>query len=612
MKFVVACLAVALVRGPAPAQQPAPQAGERPLARIQETQKVWDEKKVKCASCHHQFLPELVQAEARGRGVRFDAVFAAAVTQKSFAGFLDLDEIVQGTNFIDVVDDAWRLLAAHAAGVPHSLSTSAIAQSLAGTQRPDGSWRTMDARPPSSYSRFTATAVAARGVALYMPPQQAARKGVVLRRAAGWLARNPPATTEDRAFQLLGLFWTNADEATRKPVVAALKAAQAKDGGWSQLAGEKSDAYSTGTALYALHHGGGMPVADPVYAAGAKFLLGDQKPDGTWRVESRLNPTLPVSPGYFNSGFPHEREHQFSSITGTAWATLALLPTLPAVPPKNAPPVPDFAPPEEKAEWVRAALNGTAADLKKALDGGMNPNSKTKAGTTALMLAACDRAKVELLVAAGANVDARADTGITPLVVAARYYDSAATVGLLLKRGAAVNPPPGVAVRNNATALFVAATAGNPEVLRQLIGAKANVEADMKVLGKSATSPLRTAVQRGDVPVVQLLLDAKAAVDRSQVENITPLHIAVVANHADVVKALLAGGAKVNAADDEKTTALHYAAYANFPDTAVAEVLLAAGADRALKDATNRTPLEVAKAFGRAKLVALLGAAPRP
>jgi ankyrin repeat protein len=85
-----------------------------------------------------------------------------------------------------------------------------------------------------------------------------------------------------------------------------------------------------------------------------------------------------------------------------------------------------------------------------------------------------------------------------------------------------------------------------------------------------------------------------------------------VANHADVVKALLAGGAKVNAADDEKTTALHYAAYANFPDTAVAEVLLAAGADRALKDATNRTPLEVAKAFGRAKLVALLGAAPRP
>jgi ankyrin repeat protein len=609
MKRPLACLAVLTLACSAAAQQPADlrEAAAKPLSLIQKSQGVWDAK-AKCVSCHHQILPELAQAEARSRGVKFDTKFAAEVTAKTFAHLRDLDEIVQGTMFIDVLDDAWRLIAAHAAGIPQSLSTSAIAQFLAGSQRADGSWRTWDARPPSSSSQFTATAVAARGVALYMPETLKDQKQAVLGKAAAWLAKAAPATTEDRVFQLLGLHWTGTDGAIKKSA-AALKATQQKDGGWSYLPGENSDAYSTGTALYALHHAGGLVVNAPEYAKGLKFLLDSKHADGSWRVESRLNPTLPVSPDYFNPSFPHAREDKFISITGTAWATVAVMQAIPTAP---APVValPNFDPADEKVEWVRVSLNGTAADLKAALAKGMNPNSRTKAGTTPLMLAARDPEKVKLLLAEKANVNARADSGVTPLIVAARFYGNVEVVKLLIEAKAEVNAPKGVTVRNDANALFVAVTSGDAEMVRLLLDAKADVEADMKVLGVIVRSPLRSAVVRGDTEVVTVLLKAMAAPDRANAADITPLHIAVVGNRVDVVKALLKGGAKVNAADDEKTTALHYAAYANYPDTAVVEALLKAGADPTLKDMTDRTPLDVAKAFKRTKVAAVLAGKP--
>ena len=193
---ILACLVAFASTGRTLAQPPEPikplllqEAASKPLGLIQKSQAEWDRAAPDCVSCHHQILPEFVQSEARGRGIEYDATLARATASKTFAHFRDLDLFVQGYQHIDVMDEAWRLFAAHAAGVPASLTTSAIAQFLASAQRADGGWRTMDARPPQSHSRFTATALCARGVALYLPDSFREERQAVLRRAREWLLK---------------------------------------------------------------------------------------------------------------------------------------------------------------------------------------------------------------------------------------------------------------------------------------------------------------------------------------------------------------------------------------------------------------------------------------
>ena len=136
-----------------------------------------------------------------------------------------------------------------------------------------------------------------------------------------WLENAKPATTQDRAFHLLGLAWGNAAPATIKAAARALAATQRADGGWNQLPEMVSDAYATGQALYALNAAGKMAVSSPVYQKGVEYLLRTQAPDGSWHVETRAIWLQP----YFESGFPYGRD-QFISAAGTAWAVMALAP----------------------------------------------------------------------------------------------------------------------------------------------------------------------------------------------------------------------------------------------------------------------------------------------
>ena len=83
-----------------------------------------------------------------------------------------------------------------------------------------------------------------------------------------------------------------------------------------------SDAYATGQALYALRIGGLSPTSD-VYRRGVQYLLRTQLEDGSWFVRARGVPFQP----YFDYGFPHGTS-QFISAAATAWAVIALAPTL--------------------------------------------------------------------------------------------------------------------------------------------------------------------------------------------------------------------------------------------------------------------------------------------
>src|SRR5262245_58536937 len=93
------------------------------------------------------------------------------------------------------------------------------------------------------------------------------------------------------------------------------------------------------------------------------------------------------------------------------------------------------------------------------------------AGATALMWAVGDLAKVKLLLGRGAGVNARADSGFTPLLAAAQSEDTAGTVALLLDRGADVRH----ATPSGFTALLAAMAGGDHEVTAQLLARKPDV-----------------------------------------------------------------------------------------------------------------------------------------
>ena len=613
VRLVFACLLPLALAAGAVAQEtgepvPEPQlraAAEKAFKPIEHSQRVWNKNEQMCTSCHHQHFPILAAKLARTRGIAIDGPLAGEIVANTFARLRDLDMVVQGLYYIDITDDALLLTVAEVAGVRRNLATDAHAQFLVSSQRSDGSWYTMDARPPQTHSRFTVTALSARAVAVYLPERLAEEKRAVIGRARGWLLKTQPRTNEDRISRLLGLGWTGADAAHRKQAAQQLIAEQRPDGSWSQLPSRDGDAYATGAALHALHEATGLPTSDPVYQRGLRFLLKTQQADGSWRVESRLHPPAPVSPPYFNAEFPHGRRHQFISIMGSTWATVSILQAIPPKSAKASPAALDFAP-TEKEEWLDIALNGSAQDLKKALDGGMKPNARTAKGTTALMLAARDPAKVKLLIERGADVNARAASGFTALMVAARHRGNAESLRLLLDAGAEVNAGQDVTVVNDATVLFHAATTGDTKMTALLLDRGAKIDRPTRVLGMMSMTPLVDASLRGDLAMVKHLLDRGADPTREDEQGMVPLDVAVLTNHADVVRLLLSRGARVNHVDKLGMTPLLYAASIDFGDTAVVEKLLAAGADIGVKNETGRTALDLARAYKHPSIARLL------
>jgi len=75
---------------------------------------------------------------------------------------------------------------------------------------------------------------------------------------------------------------------------------------------------------------------------------------------------------------------------------------------------------------------------------------------------------------------------------------------------------------------------------------------------------LHYAVEKGDIAIVQVLLDAKAPVDArdydDEMQNKAPLHYAPERGHHAVVDKLLESSAVVNSSDRSRMTPLHHAA----------------------------------------------------
>jgi ankyrin repeat protein len=103
---------------------------------------------------------------------------------------------------------------------------------------------------------------------------------------------------------------------------------------------------------------------------------------------------------------------------------------------------------------------------------------------------------VDALLQQGANVNARASNGATPLMGAA-YFRYPRTLELLLARGADVNAQ----AANGATALHYAASGGSVEVVEMLLRAGADPQAK----AADGSTPLVWAEQQDNLRVARLL-----------------------------------------------------------------------------------------------------------
>jgi ankyrin repeat protein len=584
-------------------------AAERALAAIQRAQSTWyvDNKQV-CASCHHQYQPALAYRAAREHGVPVDEARAGADAARAFS-FADVYRAVQYSYVIEpAMDDAFRMVAPSAAGVEPNLGAAVYARLLISRQNQAGDWDGFHQRPPSSYSRVTMAALGLRAVQLYRHPSQAAAAEAAVARARRLLENATPRDTEERAYQLLGLRWAGADNGTLQRLARLLKDTQREDGGWSAVAGRGSDAYSTGQALVALHDGARVANLDRSYRRGVEYLLGTQAEDGTWHVRSRLHPPAPVSPPYFDAGYPHGHD-QFISMQGASWAVMALAYVLDPVVIAPVPSIPGTAP-DDVEPWVETMLFGTVDDVRRLLDEGLSPDAATRSGgTTALMLAAPDVAKMGLLLDRGASVNARARSRFTALMVAAQYQDGAPAIDLLLDRGAEVagGTPPVF----GASAFFLAAYAGNARSLPRLLEAGGALDGAMTLIGTSRTPPILGAAKFGDLDVVRALLDLGVPVDFADGNGITMLARAALNNDVALARLLLDRGADVHAVDTRGMTPLLWAANVDFGDAAMVELLLAAGARVDVRTADGLTPLELARRHGHVNLIPALERASR-
>jgi ankyrin repeat protein len=281
-----------------------------------------------CVACHAQPVTAMAASLAGDRGWRVEGAGADSSRQvvTSLSGGLQaLLQAREGGGSPDTQVYNVMMLAAQKA--PPTLATDTVAHYLAAKQRPEGNWHGVGAtRAPLQDGDFSRTAMSIRALAAYGIPARRAEFAQRVERAASWLARQTPLTTEDRVMQLLGLQWAGAGARVREGRARDLMAAQRTDGGWAQTPHLTSDAYGTGQVVYTLRELG-VPATDPVLQRGVAFLLRTQGSDGSWFVKSRA---MKIQP-YFESGFPHGHDQWISQIA-TAWAAMALSRTAPDQP----------------------------------------------------------------------------------------------------------------------------------------------------------------------------------------------------------------------------------------------------------------------------------------
>lgn len=206
-----------------------------------------------------------------------------------------------------------------------------------------------------------------------------------------------------------------------------------------------------------------------------------------------------------------------------------------------------------------------------------------------------DMERVESLLHAGVDVNARNEDGVTALAYACDRGHTE-IVKKLLAHDADVNTSSNI----GSTALMNAAYMGQEKIVNILIASGADVNAQ----SKNGTTALMNAAAHGYKEVVEILLAHGAAADVCDECGLNALWNAISSGHCDVTEILISNGADVNASANDGTTVLMNAAFTGNGD--MVKMLLAAGAEVNARADNGWTALLLAKRKGHAGIVRLL------